>query len=151
MFKQERCADMAFLYRARAQLEHASGLPAIMDAAYDAFEDLLTGIREHEDPASGLFAAFMFAAASAADGRDAILFAPSLGPYRKDDRPATLAEADSEVPLEDVADAAADLSQLLVSRLLEAGEAAANAGDRSACLKATRCAENIRSLLRSEP
>lgn len=143
---------MAFLYRARAQLEHAFGLPGIMDAAYDAFEDLLTGIREHEDPGSGLFAAFMFAAASAADGRDAILFAPSLGPYRKGDRPAMLAEIDSEVPLEDVADAAADLSQLLVSRLLEAREAAANAGDRSACLRATRCAENIRSLLRrSEP
>ena len=79
---------MTSLHRARARLEHAVGLTAVMDAAYDAFENLLAVIREHEDPANGLFAAFMFAAASAANGRDAILFAPSLPPSRNADRPA---------------------------------------------------------------
>ena len=120
---------MASLHRARAQLEHAVGLPAVMDAASDAFENLLTVIREHEDPANGLFAAFMFAAASAANGRDAILFAPSLPPSRNADRPAP-EEAEPEGAAEDAADAAADLGHLLAGRLLEAGQAAADPGDR---------------------
>ena len=53
--------DMTSLHRTCARLEHAVGLTAVMDAAYDAFENLLAVIREHEDPANGLFAAFMFA------------------------------------------------------------------------------------------
>ncbi|HUY52575.1 MAG TPA: hypothetical protein VMV92_43885 [Streptosporangiaceae bacterium] len=139
---------MTSLSRARARLEHVTGLSAIMDAAYDAFEDLLAVIREHEDPASSLFAAFMFAAASAADGRDAILFAPSLPPTGNGDRLTALAGAGAEISLEEVADAAAGLGHLLAGRLLEAGQAAADPGDRSACLGAARCAENICGLLR---
>ena len=137
---------MTSLYRTRARLEHAVGLTAVMDAAYDAFENLLAVIREHEDPASGLFAAFMFAAASAANGRDAILFAPSLrppatptGPRRK--------KRSQRAPLR--------MPQMLPPtwvtcwlRLLEAGEAAADPGDRAACLAATQCAAEIRVLLR---
>jgi hypothetical protein len=139
---------MTSLHRTRARLEHATGLEAIMDAAYDAFEDLLAVIRDREDPASGLFAAFMFAAASAADGRDAILFAPSLPPSRSADRLTALAGVDLELSLEDAADAAAGLGHLLAARLLEAGQAATDPGDRSACLDAARCAENICGLLR---
>ena len=79
---------MTPLRRTQQRLQHAAGLPAILDAAYDAFEDMLPAIRAHEDPAGGLFAAFMMAAASAADGRDAIGFAPSLPPGHSQDRPA---------------------------------------------------------------
>ena len=138
---------MTSLHRTRARLEHAVGLTAVMDAAYDAFEDLLAVIREHEDPANGLFAAFMFAAASAANGRDAILFAPSLPPSRNADRPAPEG-AEPEGAVEDAADAAAGLGHLLADRLLEAGQAAADPGDRAACLAAAQCAREICGLLR---
>jgi hypothetical protein len=138
---------MTSLHRARVRLEHAVGLTAVMDAAYDAFEDLLAGIREHEDRANGLFAAFMFAAASAANGRDAILFAPSLPPSCNADRPAS-EEAEPECAVEDAADAALVLGHLLASRLLKAGQAAADPGDRAACLAAAQCAAEICVLLR---
>ena len=63
----------------------AAGLAAILDAAYEAFEDMLQSLRAHEEPGSSLFLAVMLAAASAADGRDAIMFAPSLPPCRGND------------------------------------------------------------------
>lgn len=138
---------MTSLSRARAQLEHADGLSGIMDAAYDAFEDLLAVIRDREDPASGLFATFMFAAVSAANGRDAILFAPSLPASCHSDR-VTSEGADRERTVEDAADAVVGLAHLLAARLLEAGQAAADPGDQAACLGAARCAEEICELLR---
>jgi hypothetical protein len=67
---------MTTVPRTQQRLQHAAGLPTILDAAYDAFEDTLLAIRAHEDPASGLFTAFIMAAASAADSRDAVGFAP---------------------------------------------------------------------------
>lgn len=143
---------MTSLHRTCARLERAVGLTAVMDAAYDAFEDLLAVSRQHEDPANGLFAAFMFAAMSAANGRDAILFAPSLPPSRNADRPAPEGvEPDDTEPgdtVEDAADAAAGLGRLLADRLLEAGQAAPDPGDRAACLAAAQCAGEICGLLR---
>ena len=138
---------MTSFYGTRARLEHAVGLTAVMDVAYDAFEELLAVIREHEDPANGLFAAFMFAAASAANGRDAILFAPSLPPSRNANRSGPEG-AEPEGTVQAAADAAADLGHLLADRLLEAGQAAADPGDRAACLSAAECAAEIRGLLR---
>ena len=138
---------MTSLHRTRARLEHAVGLTAVMDAAYDAFEELLAVIREYEDPANGLFAAFMFAAASAANGRDAILFAPSLPPSRTADRPGPEG-VEPEGTVEAAANAAADLGHLLAVRLLEAGQAASDPGDRAACLSAAECAGEICGLLR---
>jgi hypothetical protein len=66
---------MTLIPRTQQRLRHAAGLPAILAAGYDAFEDMLLAVRAHEDPAGGLFAAFMMAAAAAADGRDALGFA----------------------------------------------------------------------------
>ena len=63
---------------AGARLEHATGLPAILDAAYDAFEDMLPAIEAQQDPGSFAFTAFVMSGASAANGRDAIAAAPSL-------------------------------------------------------------------------
>ena len=54
----------------------------VLDAAHDAFEDMLSVIRAFEDPEDGMFIPLVMAAASAADGRDAIAFAPSLPPRR---------------------------------------------------------------------
>ena len=52
-------------------LREADGLAAVLDAAYSAFEGMLSVIYPVQDPASGLFAAFVMAAASAANGRAA--------------------------------------------------------------------------------
>jgi hypothetical protein len=129
------------------RLQHAAGLAAVLDAAYDAFEDMLQAIRACEDPASGLFAAFVMAAASAADGRDAILFAPSLPPGQGSNTPATSNEEPAGESAASIAGAAAGLSRVLAARLTEAWETAADPGDRAACADAVCCAQSIAGLL----
>jgi hypothetical protein len=109
-------------------------------------------IRAHENPASGMFAAFVMTAASAADGRDAVAFAPSLPPHPGTQPPG---EGDGE-PAEENDEASAEsvaaLSRLLAVRLTQAGASAPDPGDRAACADAARCAENIYGLLhRSGP
>jgi hypothetical protein len=136
----------------RERLQHATALTAVLEAAYAAFEQMLTVIRAHENPAGGLFAAFIMAAASAADGRDAVAFAPSLPPG-----PGTQAPGGGDgEPTGQSADAAAEsvaaLSRLLAVRLAEAGTSAPDPRDRAACADAARCAEHIYGLLhRGEP
>ena len=129
------------------RLQHAAGLAAVLDAAYDAFEDMLQAIRAREDPASGLFAAFLMAAASAADGRDVILFAPSLPPGQGSSTPATDGEESAAQSATSIAGAAAGLSRELAARLAKAGETAADPGDRAACADAVCCAQSIAGLL----
>jgi hypothetical protein len=128
----------------RERLQHATALPAVLDAAYGAFEQMLVAIRAHETPASGLFAAFVMSAASAADGRDAVAFAPSLP------RPGTQPPGGGE-PAEENAEAVAEsvaaLSRLLAVRLAQAGASAPDPGDRAACADAAWCAESIYGLL----
>ena len=63
---------------AQQRLQQASDLAAVLDAAYEAFEGMVSVIHPVQDPASGLFAAFVMAAASAANGRNALALAPSL-------------------------------------------------------------------------
>ncbi len=126
--------------RAQQRLQHAAGLPAIFDAAYGAFEDMLSAIRAHQDPASGLFAAFTMAAASAADGRDAVGFAPSLPPPHGKDGPAGDESERAGQSAESAADAVAGLSRLLMTRLAEARKLSPDPGDRAACADAIRCA-----------
>jgi hypothetical protein len=138
--------------RTQQRLHRAAGLPAILDAAYEAFEDVLLAIRAHEDPASGLFAAFMMAAASAADGRDAVGFAPSLPPYHGTDWPERDGRARAEESAESTADAVVRLSHLLMARLAEAWKSSSDPDDRAACADAICCAETIHHLLgRSGP
>ena len=140
-------------------VRRAAGLAAILDAAYEAFEGMLQILRAHEDPASGLFLPVMVAAASAADGRDAIMFAPSLPPWQGSGAPVVedAAQAGESADTagdsaESAADAVAGLARLLAARLTQSGESAADPGDRSACCDGARCADEIYRLLRrSEP
>jgi hypothetical protein len=143
--------DMSPVLRTRGRLQHAAGLAEVLDAAYDAFEEMLLAIRAREDPASGLFAAFMMAAASAADGRDAVAFAPSF-PCPGTDAPALEDGAQAGESAESIADAVAGLSRLVVARLVQARESSPDPDDRAACADAVCCAENICGLLhRSGP
>ena len=138
--------------RTQQRLRHTAGLPAILAAAYDAFEDMLLAVRAHEDPAGGLFAAFMMAAAAAADGRDAVGFAPSLPPCHSQDGPAGDDAAHAGESAENSAAAAASLSRLLMARLAEARRSSSDPADQAACADAIRCAKTIHDLLgRSGP
>jgi hypothetical protein len=143
---------MSPVLESREQLQHATTLPALLEAAYGAFEQMLVVIRARENPASGLFAAFVMSAASAADGRDAVAFAPSFpsgpGAQVPGYSDAEAAEGDDET----VAESVAALSRLLAVRLTQAGPSALDLGDRAACADAARCAETIYGLLhRSGP
>jgi hypothetical protein len=61
------------------RFRQAHGLPAVLDAACDAFEAILTVIGDYEDATStGTAFTFLLVATQAANGRDAVLFAPSL-------------------------------------------------------------------------
>jgi hypothetical protein len=83
---------MTHLARAQLRLRDSRDLGAVLDAAYEAFEAMLAAIRAHEDPGSVFFSRFTMAAALAADGRDAIAFAPSVPP------PASRGMVDEEAP-----------------------------------------------------
>jgi hypothetical protein len=90
-----------------------------------------------------MFAQFVFAATQAANGRDAILSAPSL-PGRPL-RPAGTA-IEGRGSSTDVRDIVA-FSQILCQVLTWAAAAAPGSGDRLACRDAARCAAAIHRLL----
>jgi hypothetical protein len=125
------------------RLQRDEGLPALLDTAHAAFEGLLSATEERQDPASGMFAQFVYAATCAANGRDAILFAPSL-PSRP------LHPADTSVDgsgsSSDVQDLAA-LSEVLCHVLAQATAAVPGQEDQRACRHAARCAAEIHRLL----
>ena len=56
----------------------AEDLPALLAAAYRAFECALRALRGTEDHAGPLLPGFVLAAAAAADGRDAVASAGSF-------------------------------------------------------------------------
>ena len=68
---------------AAGRLQQATGLAAILDAACGAFECMLLVLWDRIDPGEPLFIALLTAATCAADGRDAVLSAPSFPPHRR--------------------------------------------------------------------
>src|ERR1022692_1886990 len=122
----------------RQRLARASCLPELLDAAYDAFEQMLTVIRQHDDPASGLFVPMVMAAASAANGRDAVGWAPSL-PRRSLHPEQAGGNASRPQTALDAAAGVAGVCEILAGRLAGAARQAADPRDRDACLDAARC------------
>jgi hypothetical protein len=137
----EEPITMTSLTTTTRQLTAASGLPADLNAAYDTFEWLLMAFRAWDDPACSTFAAFVMSAALAADGRDAIAFAPSLPPAALD---AEIAAADGG---KQSASELAGLCRDLVTNLQRLAETAPNPADGAACRDAARCAVGIHRLL----
>jgi hypothetical protein len=134
---------MTAVLEIRDRLQRGDGLPALLDTSSGAFELLLVALEEQEDPASGMFAQFVFAATHAANGRDAILSAPSL-PVRP------LHWADADVGGRGSGTGAPDivtLSQLLCHVLAHAAGSAPSRDDQAACLLAARSAAAIHRLL----
>ena len=62
----------------RERVEAAGDLAGLLEAAWDGFGLLVAVCRECEERAGGLFAAFAFASAAAAQGRLIVAPAPSL-------------------------------------------------------------------------
>ena len=135
---------------ARQCLQEADGLAAVLDAAYAAFEGILSVIHPVQDPASSLFAAFVLAAASAADGRNALALAPSLAGHPPVAMPAEQQPWSGEPP-ERVAGVVAGLSRLVAERLTQAADSASDADDEAACRNAARNARDICGLLSTGP
>lgn len=129
---------------ARARVAQAADLPGILDAAYDAFDDMLPVIHDQQHPASGAFAAFVMAAAYAANGRDAVGRAPSLPSTAPRPVPAN---PPAPVTAREAATALADLSRLLARRLTDAAALAASLADQAACADGARQADRLWSLL----
>lgn len=138
---------MTRIISAGDRLQQAGDLAAVLDAAYEAFDAMRLAFRAAEDPATGLFAPLVMAAAAAADGRDAVAFAPSLLPRRRRGVPVAGEEPGRGPGAEGIAGAAATLSQLLAGCLVRAAGSAADPGDRAACDQAAICARRICKLL----
>lgn len=130
----------------RERVAGAGSLPELLDAAYAAFQAMLTVIRQHDQPDTGFFVPMVLAGASAGNGRDHVLFAPSLPPRSL--HPDNAGE-DGQPPMQGqaAADWLARLCVVLAGRLAEAVRSAVLPGDREACLGAARCAGEIQALM----
>jgi hypothetical protein len=137
---------MTLIAAAAERLGQASTLPELLGAAFDAFEDMLSVVDEQQNPASRLFVAFVMSGVAAADGRDALVRAPSLPLHRREEAGPVgrTGSGETDVP---IASALCELSGQLSSRLTDASAAAESHADREACQEATRHAEEIRLLL----
>lgn len=122
-------------------LARAADLPGLLDAAYEAFDHILAIVRAAEDGAGGLLPALVLTAAAAADGRDAVLCAPSMPP---EDRGRSLPRP-SFPTAQAAADYAAGLARLLSTLL--GGVPAGGIADQAACASAAACAARIGELL----
>jgi hypothetical protein len=137
---------MTRITAAQHRVRQASDLAAVLDAAYEAFEAMLSAIDRVQDPGSRLFAGFVMAAASAANGRNAVALAPSLPGRPLLAVPAGQRSRPGERP-EHLAEVVAGLSRLVAGRLAQAAACAADPGDRAACTHAARSARDICGLL----
>jgi hypothetical protein len=113
--------------------------------AFDVFETIRELARTWEDSDPDLLAAFMSAATSAADGRDALAAAPALTAGTRTDPPVTTPGSDDDA--HDAADVIAVLASALASCLADAARQAITAGDRRACQHAAAAARQICQLM----
>jgi hypothetical protein len=125
----------------RARVMGAGGVVELLEAAWVGFSVLLAWCRACEERAGPLFAAFGFAAASAAEGQMIVASAPSLPEAPGGGVPGVTVQHD----LEEVADGLWGLAGALRDRL--ASLAAADPGDRAACEQAAVPAAQICALL----
>ena len=122
----------------------AADLPDVLDAAYDAFEDMLVLLRQHQEDDEAAFPAFVMAAAAAANGRDWIAGADALPCAAPRNQADGLPGGTST---EDVASAVAGLSREVDRKLTSAAASAESPSDRLSCNRAAAEAATIAALL----
>jgi HJR/Mrr/RecB family endonuclease len=137
---------MKRLTTAGERLGQGHDLAAVLDAACDAFEEILAVIGGYEDASDGVAFSFLLAATQAANGRDALLFAPSL-PARRLHPAGPPGEKPGRASAQEITSAVAGLCQLLASRLAHTATTADAAADRAACQDAARYARQAQALL----
>jgi hypothetical protein len=135
---------MTLINRAMERLNVAEGVPGILDAACGAFVDMLTVVECWEDPTHRLFTTYVAAGMIVANGRDAVLRAPSL-PARRP-RAAAEKKLSHGATAEDDARQLAALSAVIADRLSDASATATQLRDRIACEQAARSARNLHAL-----
>jgi hypothetical protein len=129
-----------------ARVRAAVGLPELLDAGFDAFETIRAAARGCEDRTTELFAAFMMAAGTATEGRNALNAAPSLPPGTSSP-PNRNPPVSAATDVYGIADELADLAGLMARCLPQAAATATLSGDRAACQDAARAAAEIHQLL----
>ena len=119
----------------------------LLTAALEAFTLALAVCHARQDPADLRFTAFVMAAIQAAEGRDAIAFAPSLpaDSLSAHIEPAQARDglAGSEPSTRDLA----ELSMVLRDQLAQLARTAKRPADRQACADGSRCAWAVHQLL----
>jgi hypothetical protein len=131
-----------------SRLRGGTALAGLLDAGFDAFEVIRLVARACEDRAPELFAAFMTAAGTAVEGRNARGDAPALPPATGPPPTVTMS---ATIGVGQIADELATLAALLAQRLAEEGALASGNGDRAACQHATNAATDIHRLLAPGP
>lgn len=127
-----------------SRLRGGTALAELLDAGFDAFEVIRLVARACEDREPELFAAFMTAAGTAVEGRNALNDAPSLPPATGP--PPTVALS-ATVGAGHIADELAALAALLAQQLAEAATQTVLEGDRAACQHAANAATDIHRFL----
>ncbi len=131
----------------QTHFEAPGNLADTLAAAWDSFELIQVTANHSADESADrrpeLFAAFMFAASAAAQGGDAVGFAPSM--LANPDQPPGWVDSGGDAG--EVADKLARLAAVLASRLQSAAVQAGDPGDRRACGHAARQARHIGDLL----
>ena len=126
------------------RLREADGVADVLAVGWEIFE-LIGGLAAAcAEQAADLYPAFMFARSAAADGRNAIAFAPSAPAV------GTAFSGDAELPADEVsevADALAGLASALSVRMQAKARLAEDDGDRAACENAAHNADRIGELL----
>jgi hypothetical protein len=128
----------------RDRLDAADCVADTLAAGWDTFELVEVIADDYADRAPDTFAAFLFAAASAAEGRDAVGFAPSMP--ASPGIPIGFVVSDSRDMCEVVGELAG-LVSILGTRLQAAVHRADSPGDRRAFEHAAREAGRICDLL----
>jgi hypothetical protein len=131
-----------------SRLRAGTPLAGLLDAGFDAFEVIRLVARAGEDLTPELFAAFITAAGTAVEGRNALGDAPSLPQATAPPHAITMS---ATVDAGQIADELGALAALLAQRLAEAGAQAAGEGDRAACQHAACAAAGIHRLLAPGP
>jgi len=137
---------MTYMSGVADQLRDAHSLPELLGAACDAFEVVLTLVRRHDRPEDGWFVPMVMAAAWAGDGRDHLLFAPSL-PAQRSGEAFGLGDDACAPDGQAAARWLAGLCETLNNELNSAAASAGLIGDRNACMGAASCARQICALM----
>ena len=138
---------MADIADIRTRLLTATQPEELLTAALEAFTLALAVCHARQDPTDPRFTAFVMAAIHAAEGRDAIAFAPSLpaGSLAAQTEPGQGIDGNPESGF-----SATDLAELfavLREELAQLAQTAIRPADRQACADGSRCARAIHRLL----